>query len=76
MFKKLLFVCGVVLSACDDTGHRNILKTRRLETYGECFSLCQTAPVEVRWDSVGNLVSCRCDYDYVVASEEDVVVAR
>jgi hypothetical protein len=73
MFKKLLVVCGLTLCACDDTGYRNVLKTRRLEAYTECYTMCSTAPVEVMWDSVGNLVSCRCDYDYVVASEDEVV---
>jgi hypothetical protein len=71
MFKKLLVVCGLTLCACDDTGIRNVVKTRRLEAYSECFSLCQTSPVEVKWDSLGNLMSCRCDYDYVIASEEE-----
>ena len=73
-FKKMLLVSGLLLCGCDDTGYRNVLKTRRLEGYGECFKLCDTAPVEVTWDSKGNLISCRCDYDYVVSSVEDVVL--
>lgn len=71
--KKLLLVSGLLLCACDDTGYRNTLKTRRMEGYSECFNLCQNSPVEVKWDSKGTLISCRCDYDYVVSSEDVVL---
>jgi hypothetical protein len=45
------------------------MSTHRLEGFTECYKLCGSKPVEVKWDvGTGILTSCRCDY--VVTSDD------
>lgn len=73
MFKKWILVAGLLLCGCSyDTNWEQKKATKRLEGFTECYKLCGTKPIGVRWNEHnGALVSCQCDYtiDGVVAHD-------
>jgi hypothetical protein len=75
MLKKAVLLAGLLLCACDtacddaNSSYRRHMSTHRLEGFTECYKLCGSKPVEVKWDvGTGILTSCRCDY--VVTSDD------